>query len=938
MVMALTITCPNCHAALKVPDHFGGKEIRCPRCKESLRTATLPAEEPPPPPRAASRKDGLTTDPGRKAARRPGERPARHPADEDDDRPAPSRRNRRSSPADSPRSSGALMVGLLAGAAALLLLILFGGLALTWWLLASSPAAPQNNGPDAVAVMQPPAAAAADNAPPEPATEFNLTEGRKSVVFIKCVVPGVGAGVGTGFLVSKDGLIYTNYHVIDTDGLPAGQRIIVGVSSPRNVEELDYFRASVVSVPAPGDAVDFAVLKIAARAGYGEFKPLPLTDDKDRPPALGDKVAVLGYPFIKSDQPVFSFNKGAISATKVDLDGKSFYQTDAAVNPGNSGGPLVNAAGKVVGIVTAKKRNANNMGYALYLSETRAAAETAAAKAPGVHPEPGPGDYKEKAAEAATAPKLANYEVVTGKGVEAKNRLELDADGGHYWLAVKDPLPPNFQVVMQVAVEFLQGRQRIYTTQRTLLRTLCVRFGTDDIRTDIMEHTGRLIQYTHSRLLYWNGNDALSTGGGGSPEEPFILTITRVADQTVMSVNGRVVLNVRDGQALAGKHRLCVGGFLSRLHLGEVSVTDLGDGTAVKLPPAPPSRPVNPASGPVAGPGPAPVPIAGPGPAPKPGEPRKAEDLAVREIAYAADCLPVSACWSADGKAVLVVDARGTVRRFAADTLKEEAKADLALKPSWLSLSGQGLLVTAPDTQKLHVLDPQTLNSKAAIDIPGMTRVVSAPGLAVAVGAGQLVPLLVIDLKAGKALKEYGGKDFGKPEIAAIDSVAMTPDGKYVFASTQDGMHRFRVAGQTIEYEDSTYPGVRGSGAFAGVFCDEGYACVPSGGGNMSPPKDHPAQGNYQCFVYPVTDLKKPAFTLKGAAHWAVIPHYKGGVAYSTTGSNEVSLVVYNTNGLTLKQYRLGVGSVKQIIRQPQGDRLLLLSDKGAAVVDLAKK
>ena len=110
------------------------------------------------------------------------------------------------------------------------------------------------------------------------------------------------------------------------------------------------------------------MLKLAARPGYGPFVPLPLSFD---PVPLGGRVAALGYPFIARGLPVLSFNEGRVSAARVMLDGRAFYQTDAAVNPGNSGGPLVNARGEAVAIVSLRKADANNMGYALYLSEVK---------------------------------------------------------------------------------------------------------------------------------------------------------------------------------------------------------------------------------------------------------------------------------------------------------------------------------------------------------------------------------------------------------------------------------------------------------------------------------------------------------------------------------------------------------------------------------------
>ena len=232
-------------------------------------------------------------------------------------------------------------------------------------------------------------------APDKPAANFNITEVRKSVVYIKRMSnTNVPLGSGSGFLVGANGLIYTNRHVIEhPQAHPASTWLLVGVPSRNNPDRLDYFKAAVAFCAQDRDLLDFAILKIATEPQYGRFSGLPLAKQAAE---LGASVAAVGYPAITDvDSPILSFNKGSISAADVVIDLRHYYQTDATVNPGNSGGPLVNESRpSVVGIVTMKKPFANNMGYALRLSEIQDYAALCPEQVALAKPEPGPIDLR----------------------------------------------------------------------------------------------------------------------------------------------------------------------------------------------------------------------------------------------------------------------------------------------------------------------------------------------------------------------------------------------------------------------------------------------------------------------------------------------------------------------------------------------------------------
>jgi serine protease Do len=151
--------------------------------------------------------------------------------------------------------------------------------------------------------------------------------------------------LGTGFVVSKEGLIVTNNHVVqDVEKIEIG--FSDGTHSPAEVVGQD-------------PKTDVALLRAKAKRDY---VPLPLGDSDALLP--GDWVVAVGNPF-GLDHTVTA---GIVSATGRDIGQgpyDDFIQTDAAINPGNSGGPLLNVAGEVIGINTAINPQANTIGFAV---------------------------------------------------------------------------------------------------------------------------------------------------------------------------------------------------------------------------------------------------------------------------------------------------------------------------------------------------------------------------------------------------------------------------------------------------------------------------------------------------------------------------------------------------------------------------------------------
>jgi serine protease Do len=163
---------------------------------------------------------------------------------------------------------------------------------------------------------------------------------RKSVVRILAAGrTGKPEGVGTGFVVG-DGLIATNMHVI-------------GEARPITVQTSDGKRHEATTVHATDRAADLAIIRI-------DVKDLPVlelgnSDDVKQ----GREVVSLGNPRGLE----YSVAGGVVSARR-DIDGRSMIELRMPIEPGNSGGPLLDMLGRVQGVVTLKSIVTDNLGYA----------------------------------------------------------------------------------------------------------------------------------------------------------------------------------------------------------------------------------------------------------------------------------------------------------------------------------------------------------------------------------------------------------------------------------------------------------------------------------------------------------------------------------------------------------------------------------------------
>jgi S1-C subfamily serine protease len=195
----------------------------------------------------------------------------------------------------------------------------------------------------------------------EPSVAFVLSKDEKDQPVVS----------GTAFVVSPNGLLLTALHVVD-------EASSVSVLLPNHRP----LGADVVAVDTEHDV---ALLNVPSLPRPGP--PALALGDSNKLEA-GESVVALGYPLPTSPQsPIFVVNKGIISAVRTPA---GYVQIDAPINPGDSGGPVLTTDGKVIGVIDASVRGAQNINFAVPIGFAAALVDHATAAGPATNPMPLP--------------------------------------------------------------------------------------------------------------------------------------------------------------------------------------------------------------------------------------------------------------------------------------------------------------------------------------------------------------------------------------------------------------------------------------------------------------------------------------------------------------------------------------------------------------------
>src|SRR6266511_3712527 len=187
----------------------------------------------------------------------------------------------------------------------------------------------------------------ANTRPPERSVRELVSQLGEGVVQVR-----TPSGLGSGFILSEEGFLITNFHVIENE-----TQISVEVYHQRDgqLERKSYKQVRIVAV---NKFVDLALLKIEEKDAP-KFAKVLLGDSDEL--AVGERVFAIGSP-LGLERTV---TEGIVSTKTRPMQGELYLQTTAQINPGNSGGPLFNTRGEVVGVTNMKIAFGEGLGFAI---------------------------------------------------------------------------------------------------------------------------------------------------------------------------------------------------------------------------------------------------------------------------------------------------------------------------------------------------------------------------------------------------------------------------------------------------------------------------------------------------------------------------------------------------------------------------------------------
>ena len=299
--------------------------------------------------------------------------------------------------------------------------------------------------------------------------------------------------------------------------------------------------------------------------------------------------------------------------------------------------------------------------------------------------------------------------------------------------------------------------------------------------------------------------------------------------------------------------------------------------------------------------------------------------------------------WSANGKFLFILERRGFLRKIKADGFVEVARLPIRRRCTCMAESRQGLLVVADGLEEIWIIDPKTLAVKKKIEVPKICYVTSSPKLNVAFAITNLHPqmtsrMTVINLLKGKVSVTLTASDFSRAargtRLNPKDNTWMrfstwrwplvTPDGRYLISKSGDYLHRFRINGTKLTYDQIS------------VKLDCAMEDRLSG---ISPDSKYVAVVGWQNKILKVKDLRKVILkndpgSLLGKSTRMAFDKVSGQV-YVSSGNRQVLVVGRGgkrTKAIPVSHYD---DHTQQILTEPAGGKMIVLTRKGLFRVEL---
>jgi hypothetical protein len=693
---------------------------------------------------------------------------------------------------------------------------------------------------------------------------------KEATVFVKLETAGLRA-TGSGFLMKKDGdagFIVTNAHVINSEG--RARRVSVVFSSGTREE-----RTAEAQVMGEDSSRDLAILRV-------DLKNLPAPIDLSVrvKPRETLPVYMVGFPFGEAlstgkGNPAVTVGRGSVSSIRLDEFGNlAVIQIDGDLNPGNSGGPIVDAKGALVGVAVAKV-----MGTQIGLAIP-------------------PGEIEE---------------LMSGR-VQGVSMSEIENKAGSIRFKAEMTLIDPMHRMKSVAV-LLVPRSKVKTEPKADEKGL---WGV--ISSDAKENALK-IDGDHAAGEFVVRNDA--------GEDVVYLMQTRYVrgdGRTVFTQPGDLQANFSAGMAKKAENKPAPGKDTPKGPAGDDWLGTEMD--KKKKDAADSGKPVD--TGEILK-----------------GEAKTVVDATVWPIKVDSRNTIPSMQWSEDGKILFTLETRGLVRRISTETFTEERQLLIGRKCNWMDRSKDGLLVLVQDLQEIWVLDEEKLTVKKKIPCGKSMRMTASPATGIAFAGNGRDELTAVDTSSGKSVREFNAfkinADQGKKIKRHKDGVVLsefgmptlTPDGKYLFCVGFECLHRFKVSGNDLVYEEMG-PRIGQNPQRIEISPDSKYVALPSGGGNYNI-SDHPQIGSYGTYVYRVSDLQMPIMSISSGAYPRTLQFDRqAGLVYAE--NHERCLITFTPKGLKEKEYQIeGSGEPRQFLVHPQGKKLLILSEPGLFWVELAK-